>query len=166
MEDLYERIETGHYVAYSVVFKNPYGVMYNTTTSALFGTEEDAEMYADSVHWWWNSMFPSCCVPGCISADVFRELVTFDGKIIHGMSGRTWSFVRVKESSEKFATWKSGLSDRKPTLSDCEVLVRDMKIPFSDEKRIRCLPWLRDRFCLLECFMMTLMPKSVPKPLR
>jgi hypothetical protein len=146
MDNLFKRIETGQYVAYSVVFRSPEGVMQKTTATALFSTEDDASLYANSVKWWWNSMFPSSCVPGCISADVIRELVSFDGKIIHGMSGRRWDFERVETGASTFATWKSNLPGHHvPTLDDCAALARDMCVPYADEDRIRCLPCLYDQ---------------------
>jgi hypothetical protein len=163
MDDLFKRIETGQYVAYSAVFWGPNGVMSKTTATALFKTEDDARLYADTIKRWWNSMFPACCIQGCISVNVTRELVSFDGKLIHGMSGRRWDFERVEKGARTFATWKSSLPGHLvPALDECAILARDMGVPYADEDRIRCLPCLHDRCCLLDC-LLCLIPNSCPR---
>lgn len=163
MDDLFKRIETGQYVAHSTVFENPDGVMHRTTASALFGSEDDAALYARSVYKWFNSLFPATCVRGCVRATVVRELVSSDGIVIHGMSGRTWDLARVTVGARAFAEWKASLGGgRGAALADCERLARAMDLPFAHERRMRCLPCLRDVCCLLDCFM-CFIPVSVPR---
>lgn len=170
MDGLFKRIETGQYVAFSVVFSSPHGVMRNMTGSALFSSEDDAELYMRSVTMWYNSMFPSCCVEGCIYASVERELVSYDGLIVHGMSGRIWRFSRVESGSRAFATWKERVfaprfpdaTPTSPTMKDCEELAREMCLPHAREDRMRCMPCLRNVCCLLDCFMVCI-PTSISR---
>lgn len=170
MDGLFKRIETGQYVAFSTVFHSSYGVMRHMTGSALFASEDDAALYMRSVNRWYSSMFPSCCVPGCTYASVERELVSFDGLIIHAMSGRTWQFSRVKSGSRAFAEWKDrvfaprfpDVTPTVPTMCDCEDLAREMGLPHANEDRVRCMPCLQNVCCLLDCFML-FFPTSISR---
>ena len=136
--------------------------MYNLTSAALFTREDDALIYGKSVYTWWQSLFPSCFIPGIVDANVRRELVTFDGKIIHSMSGLRWDFCRVEESLRTFDSWKNDLQDQ-TTLEECETLAKSMRLPYADEKRTRCCcPTLRNRSCVLDCVLVFFcFPKSI-----
>lgn len=159
MDYLFKRIETGQYVAYSTLFRSPDSIMYNLTSSALFKTEEDAIFYGRCVYKWWQSLFPSCLIPGILDIYVRSELVTFDGNIIHSMSGLRWDLSRIEESTRIFETWKKDIKDQ-PTLEECETLAKSMRLPYAHEKRNRCCPKLRNRSCVLDIFL-CLFPKSI-----
>jgi hypothetical protein len=159
MESLFKRIETGQYVAFSTVFTSPYGPVHYLNSSALFSNEDDAALYLNCVYRWHDSLFPSCCVGGC-GGRVVRELVSFDGVLVHAMSGRTWQFARVETGARAFAHWRS-LAPTQPSLEDCEELARAMDLPYTTG-RLRCLPCLRDVCCILDVLLCCLCPKSIP----
>ena len=108
MNPVFNQIETGHYVAYSVVFnKSP------CNTSLIFPNEEDAILYADALCEWWYVMHPfarACgwlCAENNAVAKVKREILLFDGVLMHSLGENRWPLDRISETVSKFNEWKT-----------------------------------------------------------
>jgi hypothetical protein len=122
---------------------------------------------------------------GITRVAVLRELVTYDGVMVHAMSGGRWRHEDVVETLATFQEWKHGATvaphlERYEWLSEplssevCgdhwvvpeiydrgEQLARALCLPYADEARVRCCPWRRS-IGWLACLCCCLSPVSMP----
>jgi hypothetical protein len=183
MDDLFKRLETGQYVAYSALFWTPLGQL-NSRLRLLFATERDATVYARYATAWSRSYEANI-----VSVAVCRELVAYDGVLVHSMSGARWSHEDVVRTMAAFDEWVHGdvvasQLERHAWLSEplstepfnlwsvCtmtpemwnqgEQLARALRLPSADEARVRCCTWRHQRYWLACLTCVCLVPVSCP----